>query len=905
MRHDPDTPEEPDLPERFDLEPVDLEPGDLEPGDLEPAAEVAYQPSSPRDLDRHPPRGPACLGVRARLRAYADAELTSVEREQVDDHLHGCRECGVALSRAEAEVHRLRTLLAAPSAEMAGDVPGPTFVKAVMRRVTGELRPTNAGAVSDDFTPRVMDRVRREWRAPRLSRRLDGLLRRQFAVLTAAVAFLLLAVGYFASGPSASVQVQLVTATATTVARDGRVGPALDGQYLATDDIVHTEGERGRATLRVPRASDPSLDHAILTLDPGTNLALAATPAADAESLFRLAEGAVAFHITEQRLSVSLDAHCAIAMAPGSYRLSAEPVVRHDSPLAQAPFVAVRLEVEAGVARIVRGQLPPTVVEAGMAAVFDGWSPIAQERLLDEAELIALAARGLDFAAARAPAGALRASDWLGRVVNGQTGASVAGATVRIASRRGELVTTSGPDGAFWLREQADLEGETALVQVTLPMGAPGHAYAGVASYFGPVEFVPRGRGPARELVLDPLPLPAERPVMGMVLDPTGRPLSGARVTALLVDQVMGGAQSLSPGNVPAAVTGGDGRFELRGLAATSPPHTVVYLTVEHARYGTVASADLLAAQSLHDLSLQIGMVARRVVTLEGLPGRSTVELLESIANLPAEAMVLVRRVATDDAGEARLDVGAGANIWLRTEGKVIALTPEADRAERWRLGTEPASGAVAAWGVAPVRESGAVVLRGVARHHLPGLAGATAPRGLRVVDAEGRQLVGALLFLQHANGEGCYLGTMRSSEQLWDLPVGGDYRLVAVTEDGAVGVLDATAADGNVLNVRVVPAGAAQLPLDTEGLAEVGVDGTTAIFVVELTRMDGPLAGTVIHRHTNADVGWAIQGVVSGLYAVRLPNGLTGSVYVPSGGVGQVDFAVPDAGHSGAGRRR
>ncbi len=887
-----------------DRPPQDRPPQDRPDREQEHEPELQHQPPSERDLERHPARGADCVRVRALLRAHADAELASAERRFVDEHMHACRDCGVALSRAEAEVHRLRTWLGAAAAS-----PAPDFVRRVMEQVAREATAASArpasgilggGTVSDEFTPRVMARVRREWRRPRLTRRVAGLLRRQFAVFIAAAAFAVLALSYFATRPVVMLQVQVQSASAATVLRSDEKMVAHEGQRLHTGDVVQTDPAGGHASLRVPRRDVPLADEATVSLDPGASVALVGAPGVAAalsptpHVVVALRDGAAAVRVLEHNFAMSVDVASTIVMAAGRFRVSVERVVRHDASLALAPILAVRLEVEAGAARILRGSLPAIPVEAGVAALFDGWSPVAFEPLLDEAELVAAAARRHDIAAVRSPAGAVRASDWLGRVINGQTGAGVAGATVRVASRLGEVVTTSAQDGAFWLREQAALEGETAIVRVTLPMGASGHAYAGVAGFVGPVEFLPRGRGPARELLLDPLRLPAERPVMGMVVDPTGRPVSGARVTALLVDQLMGGAHALAPGTVPAALTGGDGRFELRGLPAETAAHTALYLTIEHARFGTVAAADLLAKQSLRDLSIQVTMAGRRMVALSGLPVRATVDVLESIANLPAEAMVLVRHVATDAAGDARLEVAEGASLWLRLDDRIVALLPDAERSERMQPTGEPVIGALAAW-VAIRNRTGLTALRGVTRHELPGLASATTQRGLHVFDTSGRELFGARLYLQHANGDGCYLGTLRSAGQLWDLPASGDYLLFAVAEDGAVGVLDATAADGAVLNVRVVPSGAAQLPPTAVGDLGMRPDGTATLCIVELIRLDGSLAGSVVHRHTGAEIGWAIQGLVPGHYQVRLPNGVSGRVVVPSGGVASVVLDPPD----------
>ncbi len=66
------------------------------------------QPGDPRDLRRYPPASDACLEIRARLRDFLDGELPSRQAASLERHVHECRSCALALSRAELEVLRLR-----------------------------------------------------------------------------------------------------------------------------------------------------------------------------------------------------------------------------------------------------------------------------------------------------------------------------------------------------------------------------------------------------------------------------------------------------------------------------------------------------------------------------------------------------------------------------------------------------------------------------------------------------------------------------------------------------------------------------------------------------------------------------------------------------------------------------
>src|SRR5260221_6465987 len=108
------------------------------------------QPPDPEDLRRYPPADESCLRVRGLLRDYADGELEPALRAAVDLHVHGCRACALALSRAEHEVWRLRRALAgesvAESAESAGVPRG--FPGRTVERLVRELsRATSSPAV--------------------------------------------------------------------------------------------------------------------------------------------------------------------------------------------------------------------------------------------------------------------------------------------------------------------------------------------------------------------------------------------------------------------------------------------------------------------------------------------------------------------------------------------------------------------------------------------------------------------------------------------------------------------------------------------------------------------------------------------------------------------------------------
>ena len=103
-------------------------------------APIRYQPIGEVELVRHPPQDSVCAGFRGMLRDYADQDLAPKERSAVDEHLHRCRDCSLALARAELEVLRIHSAL---TGRRPGEDSGPVgpprtrrgFTKAVLARL--------------------------------------------------------------------------------------------------------------------------------------------------------------------------------------------------------------------------------------------------------------------------------------------------------------------------------------------------------------------------------------------------------------------------------------------------------------------------------------------------------------------------------------------------------------------------------------------------------------------------------------------------------------------------------------------------------------------------------------------------------------------------------------------------
>jgi len=107
-----------------------------------------------------------CRETRTLLTAFHDGELSAADRARVEEHLRGCRECGVML----ADLARADRAVGVPD-------PGPAYW--------------------DRFNARVMDRVGREAEGPKAAvlRPKGGWMRQQFRYLAPAAAVAALVVG--------------------------------------------------------------------------------------------------------------------------------------------------------------------------------------------------------------------------------------------------------------------------------------------------------------------------------------------------------------------------------------------------------------------------------------------------------------------------------------------------------------------------------------------------------------------------------------------------------------------------------------------------------------------------------------------------------------------------------------
>ncbi len=878
-----------------------------------------HQPPSRADLRRYPAVGATCVRVRALLRDYADRDLSRGEREQVDEHAHECRDCGVALSRVEAEAYRLSRALLAPIVAVPAD-----FVTRVMARARAEDEESDSEesteestaesdvaeatveigddltvgptAVSEDFTPRVMERVRREWK-PSLRMRTSALARRHtWSLLTVVAAAAAVFLWLRLSAHADPALLQVLTADGATLQRGGPENRLASGEILMPGDVVQL-GKAGRASLRV--AESNGTDRAMLDLDGGTKLVVCATAGGMRSPLVQMAVGTVGVRVTgDAGLTLALSDVCRIDMEPGSFVLSAELAVRHDGRLASEPTVtAVRLVALQGRAYIARGRGPRVTVQPGFAALFDDWSAISFEPCLSDAELAATLLRRNVAIPKPSPVPIPEYPDWLGRVINGRNNAGIASASVTVRRPGKDPITVvTEDDGSFRLEGLGDVEGSLAFFEVSLPEGSPAVRFGNVANFSRPITLRDISKGPQRERRLDAIRLAPERLVMGTVFDAQRHPIKGARVTPVIVDGLTGSARRMSP-LVADVETDDGGRFVVRRLPAELPHYLDVYLLVEHAQYGAVATLDLLSEVSLRDRAIEVAMARRERVSITDLPPGEVVEILASIRNLAPSAMLEVNPASVNDAGVVDLSVAAGASLWLRHGETLVALSARKDEPKAFVRAEGSVSPHVASLvDQRRTRRSG-VVEQGGSRFDLL-LAGGTEPRTVALMDREGRDLAGAQLFLaSKRDGTMAYLGEMNAPTAVLPMPASSDYRVMAVTQDGSVGIVDATGLQESILRVSVMSPGAARLPDEvvTEMAPLFEQNGGFLVFELHMTE---PVRDYVVYRHTGRDSGWELRGLIPGAYRLSSADGRTWQARVPAGGRGV--FVAGETGQPG-----
>jgi hypothetical protein len=822
------------------------------------------QTPSADDLSRWPPGSRACLRIRILLRDHADGDLPDGLRREVADHVHECAACDRALSRAEFEVLRVRGAL---RDENAGSGPPPGFTGRVLARIREEELPVetdDAAQAPHDFTPRVMERVRKEWSAAPPWWHLRGARPRWAARVALAAAALCIAIGagWRLFAPPQVPAFTVVEAREATVTSRGDERTVYPGERLEVGAALRV-ASGGRAVLRLPVV--PGTPAGDVTVGGGSRLAVSG--AADRPHL-EFERGDLQLALARP-LRLAVRDNGWLELSAGRFALAATSLDRADGQLSPRRFVRVTLEVESGEGRIVRGNLPQTRVAAAMVAEFDAWSPVVVEPAFDgsllRAERTPVGARQVTKAQP-SPPGTL-----IGTVVDDRTGVGVAGATVQIRTASGQQTAETDSGGRYALPGFEGAADAYARVTVLPPRPAGG---AVALAVHGPAPLrldAHVDRDGTRTLAA--VRLRAEQRVLGTVVDPARQPLAAAALSACVVDELRGTLRRLPRGR---GVSAADGSFAL-GVPPDLGAHERLVVLAEHARYPLTAAILAAAADGDARKATEVRMRAPRTVTLAGLPSGAPVEIVEGVPGVPAGAALAVHRGETDARGELRLSgVGSGP-FWRKGEAAAVAVAASDAAGD-----DEGASTLAAAVGDQLPKLDASAPVAGVwlpfQHSRYEDVAMAT-QRTRNAIEPGQRQFwvsvedgtsafarPGTRLFRLGADGKGLvFLGEYQGEAMSLVAAEGEAFTVVGISPDGAVGVLGFAESMAEAhRSMRVLPTGGAVL---APALRPSGDPGRSVLLRLEMA--EGVMAGMVLYREVSAAEEWASDGLLPGTYRV------------------------------------
>jgi hypothetical protein len=803
------------------------------------------QPPDPADLGRYPPRDPICGRIRTLCRDYADGELEDVERNLVDLHVHRCRECGLALARAEHEVLRLRRA----GAEHAVAAPA-GFAGRTLQRLLGEL-----GREPAPGTEPV---------APRASgARLLG-------ALLLAAALLLVAVLLFSAYGEVERRSRAVVDTASRAFWETGSGAGLlaPGQAVPEGAVVRVDPS-GLLWLKWQVQAGRRQPSAALVLHGGSRMRVeGAEPC--------LLSGAAGVEV-HRGIALQVGDGSRVELDPGRYHLDAVEFRTFDELAnGRGPSLRVRLETLAGEgARVLRGSQSPVHVASGEVARWQGWTAVVVEPAVD-VQAAAAAIRAVGRAPAP-PADALSAL--AGTVFERPAGTPSGGVRVdlRFAGTGGPSSWQGETDaaGAFRVPPGTPVEGGFAVVRLLPP---PGRADLAVpAPQVLPVERIPTGARISQALALEPAP-----EIRGMVVDADQRGLAGVRVLPCLIDEVFGCVLPMLEGEVASDARG---QFSVRGLPVSLPPHQRLGLLLLHpghaSRCRAIPAPGSLAAL---EFSFQLALDGLVPATVQGLRPEAAHELLEELQGLPPGTAVRVHRVVADGSGQAMVRTGGG-NLWLREGTAARAQLRWLQRGRVWQPEPTVQDAAQVFAPLLPIPGTDFLVSRTFrGERFAAGSAGGTLSVGA-VSEITGRPLPGAQIYALVADGPGGASARLLGIEDgggALDVGLHAGEVLVAVAEDGSLGIaadLDPTASG-------------ARVPLREPGTLLVGEgvrprpEDPRQVVGLRLVRRSGPLrkvAPTLIRFVCGTD-GWVARAVPAGEYDVHGPGGRSWTVQVQPG---------------------
>jgi hypothetical protein len=375
--------------------------------------------------------------------------------------------------------------------------------------------------------------------------------------------------------------------------------------------------------------------------------------------------------------------------------------------------------------------------------------------------------------------------------------------------------------------------------------------------------------------------LAGEWVVRGSVTDVLGESLAGVRMVPCLYDSAFG---TLQPWPSLMVATDSAGQFQLRGLPMTWPLHQTLGVCV----LGDMHEAQFVPLPTTvgaPGADLRVQLTALQPIELRGLPPGASVELLESLAELPRGCAARRYVVQADARGNAPgLRRGRG-QLWLRTGSEaqpaLRLLVPEGG-AGIYVPGSEPER----EFG-SEFRPLGGIVstpflLSSSNRYLRCRGALSTSPELIVVDRATGRAVNNVELYAVRMGqgGEDIRLLGVQDANSVPIELESADQMLVALGADGALARVPTNSV---LMGRRLLP-----LLLAAAGTVEVDAPLRPATGPLAMAFEPRVAAGAAplptIYRFADVASGWAVRGLPAGDYTVRLGSRLL-SVNVPAGG--------------------
>lgn len=634
--------------------------------------EPLHQPPSPRDLRESPPESSACARVRGLVRDFADADLVPEAKAEVEAHVHGCRTCGVALSRSEFEVLRLRRAFGenwAPATPRAG------FARRAVARLllespelaleaAAEAERAEAAAANEptmrprqdaprvDLARKVMARTTAELIADdRRARR--GHSRLLVAACLASVV-LVAALGVFWQ-------------SVVDLSSSARMGIVSSDQLWCTGPGGHyrlsrgdTLGEGAVLVLDEEGSADVEwYDASIVGEQPAAQIRMRGGGELRVEQELQLLRGSMEVE-SKRAMSVLLADGSSVELGAGTYHISVtEQMSPFDSLLPAAGRYGVRVDTLAGeAAHLLRDEGLAAVISAGQSGRYNrGLSGISVENLPPS-----IAGGAASMGLVRLPAEQPDAPDLRGTVLDG-FGAPVAEAQVQLLyptdGGMAQRHVATDAAGVYVLEAGSGIRAGYALLSVSPPVGRSDLSFLPLdARSLQPVE---GGGFQVATATLGHSSLLRGR-LVGSSSD-----RQYARVLPCFYDEVLGQVWPWFDG---ASTSDRDGRFSLVGLPSRLLAHQTAGLLVYQPNADVVFEPiPLPGSPAANAGELRISLLPLRDMALRGLPPGRTSVVLEEVVNLPAGSALRRHLVAADNEGNAAgLRFGRG-RLWLEVAG--------------------------------------------------------------------------------------------------------------------------------------------------------------------------------------------------------------------------------------------